>query len=290
MYYELYIDLFFLENMIMDYLLLFTVKRLLRKKIRKRKILLAALAGAGFMCLLLVLPFPKRRVRMILGNLTGSILMLKISNLGDEKVEWGKELFALYLATFCVGGIFQMIKNIFPASFFQLVVPGALLLEGIVHSFREIRQQTAQEYEVTLYWNGNEKQCKGFLDTGNCLKNPWNHQPVMVVYYEAVKCLFSCQEQQQLEQMFQFSAPKKITESFFYIPYHSIGKERGLLPCVILDEVIIKGYKRRFRIQKPSAALCRIPVSKKDSYEVILQPLFIENENEIGKQEETYGN
>lgn len=290
MYYELYIDLFFLENMIMDYLLLFTVKRLLRKKMRKRKILLAALAGSGLLCLMLVLPLPKRRVWMILGNLAGSILMLKISSLGDEKVEWGKELLTLYLVTFCAGGIFQMIKNIFPASFFRIFIPGALLLEGIFHTFREIRQQTAQEYEVILYWNGKEKLCKGFMDTGNRLRNPWNHQPVMVVYYEAVRSLFSCQEQQQLEQMFQFLAPKKITESFFYIPYHSIGKEGGILPGVILDEVIIKGYKRRFRIQKPSAALCRIPVSKCDNYEVILQPLFIENQNEIGKQEETYGN
>lgn len=280
MYYEVYIDLFFLENMIMDYLLLFTVKRLLRRKIKRTAILLAALACSTLVCVMLMLPFPKRRVRMILGNLAGSILMLKIGKAREEKVEWGKELLALYLVTFCAGGIFQMIKNMFPASFFQIMVPGALLLEGIFYGFREIRQQTAQEYEVILYRNGKEKQCRGFLDTGNRLKNPWNHQPVMVISYEAVRSLFSCQEQQQLEQMFRFLTPKETTESFFYIPYHSIGKERGLLPCVILDEVMIKGYKGRFRIQKPSAALCRIPVSSNDSYEVILQPLFIKNENE----------
>ena len=237
MYYEWYIDLFFLENVIMDYLLLFTWRRLLRKKIKKRRILLAALAGSGIVCLITVLPFPKRRVRMAIGNLAGSITMLKISRPGDEKAKWGKDLLSLYLVTVCAGGIFQMIKSILPASFFQLMIPGALLLEGMLHSLREIRRQTAQEYEVILYRNGKEKRCRGFLDTGNRLKNPWNHQPVMVVSYEAAAKLFSCQEQQQIEQMFQFSAPEKITESFFYIPYHSIGKERGLLPCVILDQV-----------------------------------------------------
>ncbi|MCI7813440.1 MAG: sigma-E processing peptidase SpoIIGA [Lachnospiraceae bacterium] len=283
MYYEVYIDLFFLENMIMDYLLLYTVKRLLRKKIKRTALLLAALVGAVLVCMMLVLPFPDRRVRMILGNVAGSVLMLKIGRVREEKVEWGKELLVLYLVTFCAGGIFQMMKDIFPASFFQLIIPGALLLEGIFSGFREIRQQTAQECEVTLYRNGKEKECRGFLDTGNRLKNPWNHQPVMVVSYEAAKPLFSCQEQQQLEQMFRFVTPKKITESFFYIPYHTIGKERGLLPCVVLDEALIRGYKGSVRIQKPSAALCRIPVSPKDSYEVILQPLFIENKKEKEK-------
>ena len=283
MYYEWYIDLFFLENMIMDYLLLFTVKRLLRKKIKKRKMILASFIGTALLCLILIAPFPKTKGWMVLENLAGGMLMLKISKAEDEKTEWRRELPLLYLVTFCAGGIFQMIGNIFSHSFWGIFIPGALLLQGIFHSFREIRQQTAQEYEVILYWHGKEKRCRGLLDTGNRLQNPWNHHPVVVIYYEAVQSLFSCQEQRQLEQMFQLLAPEKATESFFYIPYHRIGKERGLLPCVILDEMIIKGYKRKFRIQKPSAALCRIPVSKGDNYEVILQPLFMESENEVEK-------
>lgn len=283
MYYELYIDLFFLENIIMDYLLLFTVKRLLRKKIKKRKLLLSSFIGSALLCVILLTPFPKTKIWMIFGNMAGGALMLKISSAEGEKVEWGRELILFYLITFCAGGIFQMIETIFSASFLKIFLPGALLLQGIFYSFREIRQQTAQEYEVTLYWHGKEMRCRGLLDTGNRLKNPWNHRPVMVVYYEAVRTLFSCQEQRQLEQMFQLLAPEKATERFFYIPYHSIGKEGGLLPCVILDEMIIKGYKRNFRIQKPSAALCRMPVSKCGSYEVILQPLFTESENEIKK-------
>ena len=87
MYYELYIDLFFLENIIMDYLLLFTVKRLLRKKIKKRKLLLSSFIGSALLCVILLTPFPKTKIWMIFGNMAGGALMLKISSAEGEKVE-----------------------------------------------------------------------------------------------------------------------------------------------------------------------------------------------------------
>lgn len=57
MYYDVYIDIVFLTNLLMDYVLLRIVGKLFLRKRNRGRILLAAAVGALFSCLILyVLP------------------------------------------------------------------------------------------------------------------------------------------------------------------------------------------------------------------------------------------
>ena len=54
------------------------------------------------------------------------------------------------------------------------------------------------------------------------------------------------------------------------IPYHSIGKERGLLEGYEIDEIVVKGHTGRKQFEKVIVAVYKGKVSGKGSYQMIL--------------------
>lgn len=58
MYYELYIDILFLINFMMDSLLLLAVKKMLKCQVRNIRVFLGGVTGAAITCVLTVLPLP----------------------------------------------------------------------------------------------------------------------------------------------------------------------------------------------------------------------------------------
>ena len=66
MYYELYIDLFFAENFMMDSLLLLFVARISKRQVKRKRIFLGAAAGSLLTCLVIALPIPSAALKMIL--------------------------------------------------------------------------------------------------------------------------------------------------------------------------------------------------------------------------------
>ena len=66
MYYELYIDLFFVENFMMDSLLLLFAARISKRQVKRKRIFLGAAAGSLLTCLVIALPIPSAALKMIL--------------------------------------------------------------------------------------------------------------------------------------------------------------------------------------------------------------------------------
>jgi len=65
-YYELYIDVFFVENFAMDFILLAIVRKMTGCSAAYRRICLGALSGAFLTCLAVALPIPYAFVKLIL--------------------------------------------------------------------------------------------------------------------------------------------------------------------------------------------------------------------------------
>ena len=67
MYYELYIDLFFAENFMMDSLLLLFVARISKRQVKRNEdFCWGAAAGSLLTCLVIALPIPSAALKMIL--------------------------------------------------------------------------------------------------------------------------------------------------------------------------------------------------------------------------------
>ena len=103
MYYELYIDVFFLENFMMDALLLMLTGRMIRCQAGKGRIFLGAALGAFLTCGAVLIPVPYLLIRLILFYGGINLLMLKVC----FQTGWDRTLlFAwifLYVSGFLLG-------------------------------------------------------------------------------------------------------------------------------------------------------------------------------------------
>ena len=109
-YYELYIDVFFLVNFMMDAILLEILRKILGCPVSHGRVLLGAGAGAFGTCVVLCLPVPYGFVRIVASHGLINLIMLK-TGFG---IRWGREMakafLLLYISGFLMGGILSVFR------------------------------------------------------------------------------------------------------------------------------------------------------------------------------------
>lgn len=96
-------------------------------------------------------------------------------------------------------------------------------------------------YSVQIDLNGKVKKLKGFLDTGNCLKDPITNTPILLVNYTAIKELLPqdiCKVcENNLNNLSDIS--KENERRVRVLPYTSVGNQNGLMLGYKMDKVTI---------------------------------------------------
>lgn len=258
MYYELYVDIFFLENIFMDYALLLLTGQLLHWKISPGRILLGSFVGALGACGLLILPKPGLLVTIAAGYVLLSGLMIRIGFAVRERRKLGKGVLCLYGLSFLAGGIFQTLfsRITLPMAFAGMLSILALVL--FLKGYQSLKYKTQSMYSVTLFYHEKSKTIRGLKDTGNRLKEPVLGRPVSVAELEVMRELLD--EDARL----------------FYIPYHSVGKSSGILPGVTLDSMSIQRETQVQRIERPVIAISKEHVSSQGEYQILLNPVIMD--------------
>ena len=89
MYYELYVDVFFLINFTMDTILLALLKKALACPVRYGRIIAGGVLGAVLTCVVVIWPCKTTWAKFIVFHGVINVLMLR-TGLG---LKWGRELF-----------------------------------------------------------------------------------------------------------------------------------------------------------------------------------------------------
>lgn len=246
MYYELYIDVFFLENFMMDALLLMLTGRMIRCQAGKGRIFFGAALGAFLTCAAVLIPVPYLLIRLILFYGGINLLMLKVC----FQTGWDRTLlFAwifLYVSGFLLGGALGMVRPytgnqglfFFLAFFFYLIL-------SKIWDLLEARLQT-EEYRCRVILRVKERklETEALIDSGNRLREPGSGRPVHIIGRKAARVLWQ-------------DVPLR---SLHYISYHSVGKEGGVMPLLEADRMEIhkkKGNKTQdIIIERPVVAVC----------------------------------
>ena len=109
MYYEVYIDVMFLVNFMMDVLILFSVKALMKMPGSTKRVIAGGLVGSGLSCLVVILRLPVGITMAVLHMLVSSGMVvcgLKIRSFS----EFLKCYILLYFVSVLIGGILGMLK------------------------------------------------------------------------------------------------------------------------------------------------------------------------------------
>ena len=261
---EIYLDLVFLENFLMDFILLLMVGKLLHKPIRPPRLLAAAFLG-GVSAVLLCLLHPPAFLLQMCNLFAGWCVLLLSYPL--KRLEYLTALLFLYGSAFALEGMLRFLGRFMGnRGQHRLYFLVGMLFFGWLFFrtlWRQIQMQKQKEellLPVTILWDGKQIDCTGLLDTGNALREPTTGKPVMIV-------------EQAVFTEHEISLPN---DRCFLIPFRSIGRSNGMLRGVLAEECWIGQAEQKKRYRKVMLGIYHGKLSQKAEYQVILQPAFWE--------------
>lgn len=257
MYYELYIDVFFLVNFMMDYLMLLVTRKMLKCSATHGNVCVGALAGAFLTCVVVILPVPYAFVKFMLFHLAVNTCMIKLGLKVSHIREFARAFCLLYVSGFLLGGVFTFLHQYVRAwsLFFALAIASYYLVQGI-WKLMVLTQRIRQfDCEVTLYLGENSYPMHAVIDTGNTLLDPLSGKPVSVVSRE----------------IFPESVLSEHTGQMREVPYRAVGTDAGVIPVLTFDRMRIC-WEQDFWVEHPVIALAKESLSAAGRYEMILNP------------------
>lgn len=259
MYYELYIDVLFLMNFMMDSLLLLAVKQVMRRPVSNGRVFLGSAAGAALTCMIMAFPLPAA-VRFLAGYAGISCVMVRTGlDLKPGKALW-KAFGLLYVSAFLLGGMLQALRPWLRTGsiFFAAAVAAYYLLCGIWKCLLRLGRRQAQICEVVLHTGGKNCHMHALVDTGHVLTDPVSGEPVSVIDPACAK---------------EILAGEEGGAGIRYIPYRTVSGE-GVMPVFRAEqlEVCLPGGGDVFLAQHPVIGICEGNISGQEDYQMILNP------------------
>ncbi len=258
----IYLDIILLENLCMNYIILFATGLIHRTKIKGWRILASSIIG-GIYAILSFAPILEIYSSLLFKVLL-SLVMVYIAFHPSNVKLLIKQLVVFYLVSFAFGGCaFCLLYFIRPQDI--LIRNGVLtgtypikiaLLGGIVGfvivniAFKVVKGKLTKKdmfCEVTVFLNHKQKTIKAFIDTGNLLKDPISGMPVMVIEAveleeilpkEIVMHINDILEGKKIDILSEL--PNEYKLKFRVIPFSSLGKQNGMLLGFIADKVELK--------------------------------------------------
>lgn len=259
MYYELYVDVLFLVNFMMDYLLLLLVRRMLRCTATHGSICAGALTGSLMTCIIFVSPVPYAFLKFMMFHMLVNTLMIRVGLKIKTVSNFMKAFFMLYTGGFLLGGVLSYLQqyiNIRMGSlFFVTAAAGYWIVTAIWNFISHIQRINRHHCKVELYMGEREYRVIGIIDTGNGLWDAAAGKPVSILDKRTAGDFFDM---------------KKI-EKIRYVPYRSIGKSAGVLPVVEIDKMCVYGSEV-YWIQKPLIAISEEEILAGGECKMILNP------------------
>ena len=207
---KIYIELIFIINFLLDFMILYGVKHLLKRKSKNYRIVLGSLFGS---LTLLILFIKVSTIELFILKIILSIFMILIS-FGIKNIY--QNILYFYLISIIIGGfiyLFDLQNNKF--YFLLLIFLTPIFLYLIIKELIQIKINYKDKYQVTIIINNKKYTLDGFIDTGNRLIDNISNKSVILtnlnIKYKEV----------------------------IYVPYKALNTE-GIIPCIKPDKVIIE--------------------------------------------------
>ena len=258
-----YLDIVLLENLCMNYIILFATGYIMKLKMKQLRLVLSAMLGGIYAVIayIEILPiYSSFGMKILL-----SVLMVHIAYNSKNIKNLLKQLVVFYLISFAFGGsAFALLYFVRPQDI--LIRNGVYvgtypikiaLLGGIVGfiityiAFKVVKTKLHKKdiiYNIEIHIKEKTLKLKEMLDTGNMLKDPISGMPVIVVTKEE---LYSILPEKLLdnidkliggeaENLLEQVEEKEIFTRFRMIPFSSVGKQNGIMLGFKSDQVVIE--------------------------------------------------
>lgn len=247
----IYLDVILLENLCMNYIILFATGLVNKVKIKQWKILVSSLIG-GLYSILSFAPILEIYSNILFKVLL-SVVMIYIAFAPKNLKMLLKQLILFYLVSFAFGGCaFALLYFIRPQDI--LMRNGLLtgtypikiaLLGGIVGfvivniAFKMVKGKISKKdmfCDIEIFWKDESAKVKTMIDTGNLLKDPLSGMPVIVVEKDSLQKLIPNDIIENLSNMLEGKIVElgddisgEYISKFRMIPFSSLGKQNRII-------------------------------------------------------------
>jgi len=292
----IYIDVLFVVNLLINYILLRACCVLCRLKLNKYRIFLGAFTGA---CYAVLVFFPDFSViYSTLCKMLVSMLIVAASFPFYSLRGYIKALLVFYMVSFgfggCVLGVFYFsdvgarLGAIYSNGVLYFNLPWTILaLSGMLFyiatklfSFFSGKSFKANGLRKKLYlsFGENTAEITALMDTGNSLVDPVTLSPVIIAEYRQMKNLFSNDVRLSLDKLESDNLTwimSDITQKGIparLIPFSSLGKSNGMLIGFVPDRAEIRDDCGIRVLDKCVVGIYNKELSKDRSYGALLNP------------------
>lgn len=213
---KIYIDLFFLFNAIMDFIIITGVGIILKRRSNYIRILLSSLVG-GVISLCLF-----TNINNILIDIIGIMIIVFISY-GYKNIRYYiNNIIYAYIISILIGGVIYLFQVKVTSdsiiSYLIIIVIAIEVLVLYIKEMKKIKDNYNNYYKVNIYFKDKEKiSVVGFLDTGNNLYDPYKKRPIILLDNKYIR-----------------------EDNYILVPYHTLSGD-GLLKCIKVDIIFIEG-------------------------------------------------
>lgn len=213
---KMYIDLFFIFNVIIDYIIIMSTSILLKRRTSYIRMILSSLIG-GISSLVLFTSLNKIVIEIV------SIVIMVLISFGYKGIRYLiNNILYMYILSTLLGGIIYLfnikVSNSMFLTYLIIIVISIEIMLLYIKENKKMRSIYNNYYRVDIYFKDREKlSLIGFVDTGNNLYDPYKKRPVIIVPNKYIK-----------------------EDKYILVPYHTINGN-GLLKCIKPDIIFIDG-------------------------------------------------
>ena len=257
-----YLDIVFLENIIIDFIILVATGLISKSKINKLRLFLSIVLGGMYVIFSYITEM--KIYSNIFLKITLSITMIYLAFFPTKIKTMLKQLIIFYLTSFTFGGVaLALLYFIKPEYIFVKngVLVGAYplkiaILAGIVGffvinlSFKIVKNKINRNNmfcNINIFLKEKTTTVRAIIDTGNLLKEPISGLPVIVVEKEKLEKLIPKEILNNVENILGGDISENIEKEdkqnyisrFRVIPFSSLGKQNGMLLGFKADKLTI---------------------------------------------------
>ncbi|MFW5787106.1 MAG: sigma-E processing peptidase SpoIIGA [Halanaerobiales bacterium] len=284
----LYLDLFFLNNTLMSFLILWAVGKSLGLSYSFFSLLKASLLATVYTFVYYWLNLTLKEINILFYislNIVTAFLMIKLAfKIKIKSNNFYKSFFMLYLVTFAAVGGSSSLFYIFNST--PYLTTGILLAITIIafigqyswHYFHT--RLSLSKYYLTILIEIDTKKIEliALVDTGNKLRDPISKKPVIIIeeekfiqFISSAKSFINGDLSTKVEILQEEGWSRRIK----LLPCSTVGQENNLILGVKSDKIQIKDCKKK-SFEKAVIGLADMNLDKSDSYQALLHPEVVD--------------
>ncbi|NLM27028.1 MAG: sigma-E processing peptidase SpoIIGA [Clostridiaceae bacterium] len=294
-----YIDLLFLENILVNYGILSVTGKLSGMVSAAWRRLISAVVGAVYLVIMLSCP-AIRSLYTIGGKVVLSFLMVAAAFPLRKIKNFFKALLSFYIATFIFAGAGYALMSLTGQMIYYkngiyynglrsdtlllilTICFGFLLVRAFTDLFRKRIEKESYIVNACISIDGRTVSMPALIDTGNTLLDPVTRCPVMVAELDGLKELLPPEMLEWAKNWSQTDNSEISMENDLewirrirLIPFNSIGNTSGVLPGFKPDSISVEKEDYCFEKTQVVVCICKNRLSAGNQYRAIISPEMV---------------